>query len=463
MPVPTEIGGRRVTVMGLGVFGGGVGVTRFLVRHGAHVTVTDLRRPDELADSLAKLGDLDARCVLGEHRDEDFTRADLIVVNPAVPKTSRFLALARQHSIPLTAEMNLFFERCAAPIIGITGSNGKSTTTAMLGQILGRTSSHVWVGGNIGRCLIEQVEAIQPNDWVVLELSSFQLEDLGARKLSPHVAVVTNISPNHLDRHGTMANYTAAKQQIVRHQKPGDRVVLSGRPEDGVCDWKRCTHVEAAWFALDAHSRCGTFVDEGQLVIRDHVGTRRLDALSRLRVRGDHNRLNALAAAAAAAGLGVADQAIIDGLASYAGLPHRLERIAEHDGVSYYDDSIATTPASVMVALDAFDEPIVLIAGGCDKKADLSELARQVARRAKAAVLIGQTAPRLRELMRDVPDAAPVTLAPTMAQAVRCAAELAEPGDAVLLSPGCASYDMFRNFEDRSARFAEAVAQLGRH
>ena len=182
--------------MGLGVFGGGVGVTRFLVRHGAHVTVTDLRSESDMANSLARLGGLDVRLVLGQHRPEDFTTPDLVVVNPAVPKTSSYLALAREHGIPLTAEMNLFFERCAARTIGVTGSNGKSSTTAMIGLILGQTRSRVRVGGNIGHCLIEEVDEIAPDDWVVLELSSFQLDDLGTQGLSPHVAVVTNLSPN---------------------------------------------------------------------------------------------------------------------------------------------------------------------------------------------------------------------------------------------------------------------------
>ena len=461
MPHLTELRDRRVTVMGLGLFGGGVGVTRFLARQGARVTVTDLRAPAELADSVAQLAGLDVRCVLGEHRPEDFTHADLVVVNPAVPKSSPFLALAREHHVPLCAEMNLFFERCPARTIGVTGSNGKSTTTAMLGEILRHTPSRVWVGGNIGRCLIEQVAQIQPGDWVVLELSSFQLEDLGAQGLSPHVALVTNISPNHLDRHGTMAAYVEAKQQIVRHQRTDDRVVLN-LDDDHVRVWDAHTDADPWWFSHTAHGRHGTFEQDAQLVVRDRGGVRRLDVLSRLLVPGRHNRTNALAAAAAAASVGVADRAIAEGLASFTGLPHRLEAVAQRAGVRFYNDSIATTPASVMVALQAFAEPVILIAGGYDKKVDLSELARHIAEQTKAVVLIGQTGPALAEWIGQAPAPPLVRSAATMDEAVGLAADLAEPGDVVLLSPGCASYDMFRNFEDRAARFVDAVARLDR-
>ena len=445
--------GRRVLIMGLGLFGGGVGVTRYLCRHGAHVTVTDLRPPSKLTDSLAALNDLDVSFHLGEHRPQDFTRSanDIVVVNPAVKPASEYLTLAQREGLPLTSATNIFFQRCPAPIVAITGSNGKSTTTAMTTAVLQAGDDHrsthpyrrVWMGGNIGKQnLLEHIEQITPHDLVVLELSSFQLHHLARIKRSPHVAVVTNISPNHLDWHGNMDAYIQAKQHILRHQSPTDWAILyNGDAQLG--SWASLTPAQVRWY--DA-ADCGPLT---------------------LQVPGLHNRANAGAALAVGRIFAVPDHAARDALTQFTGLEHRLELVAEINSVRYYNDSIATTPESAAAALDALPQPKILIMGGYDKKISLAALAQTIVadNTVKTVVLIGAVRDTLLAEITHAKTQAnretPACLkADTLAHAVQLAAQRAQPGSAVVLSPACASYDMFKNFKDRGDQFRSLVQAL---
>ncbi|MBI2933810.1 MAG: UDP-N-acetylmuramoyl-L-alanine--D-glutamate ligase, partial [Planctomycetes bacterium] len=366
--------------MGLGLFGGGVGVTRFLVKAGARVTVTDMKTPHDLRESVAALEGLPIELHLAGHREADFRDADFVVTSPAVPADSPWLGIARARE----TEMNLFFKLCPARrIVGVTGSNGKTTTTALIGEILRRGPRRSWVGGNIGGSLLEDLEKIGPDDGVVLELSSFQLESLDALRRSPNVSVVTNITPNHLDRHGTMEKYVAAKRAIVAHQGEGDLRVLNA--DDAIV--RAFEGAGTAWFSLKGRVD-GAWV-EGE---RIHVGDETLD-VSRRRLPGWFNLQNMAAAAAATARAFPGWREAAEGaLVEFKGVEHRLEFVGEVGGVKYFNDSIATNPESTLAALDTLAGPIVIILGGYDKRLPFEALGRRVRERCRAAVLVGATA-----------------------------------------------------------------------
>src|SRR5688572_19195578 len=424
--------GRRATVAGLGRFGGGIEVSRWLVAQGARVLVTDRDPAEKLAESVKKLEGLPIEFRLGEHRAEDFTSADLVVTSPAIPPTNPYLQAATEAGVPVTTEIRLFIERCPCRrILGVTGTKGKSTTTAMLGEVL-RTRFTTWVGGNIGGSLLDRLPRMQPDDLVVLELSSYMLEHLRPMRWSPHVAVVTMISPDHLEWHGSFEAYVDAKKNIVRFQSSEDVAVLGA--EDPL----------AASFARETL---------GKVV--------RLDARAaepfELSLVGAHNQTNAQLAAAAADVMGVTREAASGALRDFRGLPHRLQIVCERDGVRYVNDSIATIPEAAIAANRAFPEGTVIqIVGGYDKHLDMRAMCRTLARTCKAVLTIGALGPDLARQARDTPDLrAKVHECGELAGAIATARRVASPGDVVLLSTGCASYDQFDNFEARGDAFAK--------
>jgi UDP-N-acetylmuramoylalanine--D-glutamate ligase len=440
---------KRVTVMGLGRFGGGVGVVRWLTQAGARVLVTDQEPADKLAPSLAQIADLGVTLRLGGHDERDFRDADLVVVNPAVPETSPFLHVARAAGVAVTTEINLFVERCPARCVGVTGSVGKSTVTAMIGKVLteGIEGSRdqgikVWVGGNIGKSLLDGLGQIAAADIVVLELSSFQLQRTPAVRWSPHVAVITSITPNHLDWHGSFDAYAAAKLNIVRFQGPGrDAVVIQDTPGLHQTLAQHVGDLAGAWrYGLDGDVPTATRADE-QL---------RWEGL-KLAVPGRHNRENAAAALTVAHWFGTSDEAALAALATFAALPHRLQLVAERDGVTYYDDSKSTTPEAALTALGAIDGPLLVILGGYDKGSDLQPVAEAAARRAKFAACIGKTGPGLADTIRAAGGQAEVF--PDLTAAVAACRQRAAPGDAVLLSPACASWGQFVDYRQRGELF----------
>lgn len=453
-----QLDGLRVTVMGLGLFGGGVGVSRFLVAKGARVTVTDLRGEKDLRESLEALRDLPITYHLGGHPDEDLTKADLVVVNPGVPRESPHLAKAIAAGVPLESEMNLFWKLCRAPIVGITGSNGKTTTTALVGEMLTASRPGVWVGGNIGVSLLEDVDRIQPDDVVVLELSSFQLENLGFLERSPHVAVVTNLSPNHLDRHGTMEAYAEAKRNILRFQGPKDYAVLNA-DDPVVSTWK--TGGERLLFSRRHVVRYGVcvFPDKHLWINEGDVGFQLCEA-SEVRLPGWFNLENVLAAVCAAHASRGTLEAMTSVPREFRGVEHRLELVSEVGGVKFYNDSIATNPDSVIAALQVLAGPIVLILGGSDKGIPFDSMAREMSGRVKKAVTLGVTATKIEAAIERESPSVPFERAGSFDEAVERAAALAAPGDTVLLSPSCASFDMFRNYAERGRRFKELVSRI---
>ena len=437
--------------MGLGRFGGGLGAVQFLMNRGARVRITDLRSPEDLAETLALL-DLSRleTLALGSHPEHLFTDSDLVVVNPAVRRDHPRLELVRQHGIPLTSEMNLFWTHQPGRVIGVTGSNGKSTTTALIHHLLQQAGNRVWLGGNLGGSLLPHVDEIAPADWVVLELSSFMLADLDHLRASPHLAVVTSFAPNHLDWHPDLADYRRAKQTILRWQSQADFAVLNADDPD-VRTWP--TPAQIRWFGESPLPGPGTQVVGNTLELQMPEGASRFDLGTGFSLPGRHNRWNAAAAVSAARALGISDEQIRTGLATFRGLPHRLQLVAEGKGRRFYNDSLATTPESALCALEAFDAPVLLLAGGYDKQVDLTAFAQGISERAKGVTLLGQTAPRLEELLDQAGARLPRHRATSLADAFRWVVDHSAEGDVVLLSPACASFDWFKNFADRGEQF----------
>ena len=451
--------GKRVLVMGLGTRQGGLGVARYLASQGAEVTVTDLRTAEQLAGPLAELAGLPIRYVLGEHREADFVDADLVVRNPAVPRESPYLAAARAAGVPIEMEMSLFFRLCPAPIVGITGTKGKTTTTTLCAAMLATWRPDAVVAGNMGASALELLPRIAPTTPVAIELSSWQVEGLAEHRLSPHVAVVTNLSPDHLNRYATMEDYAEAKRGLVTGQGPGDYAVLN-RDDPVVWGFRGATPARALPFAREDQGGDGAWIAGDELRWR-FGGAEHACPRAALRVPGEHNAVNALAAGLAALALGAPFAAVEAGMRGFGGVRDRLELVAEIGGVRYVNDTTATAPAAAIAALRAVEPPVVLIAGGSEKHTDFADFAAAAAERAAAIVLLrGDATPRLREALAAA-GVEPGRLhgdAGSMDEAVRLATDLATPGATVLLSPACASFGMFRDEFHLGEAFRTAVA-----
>ncbi|GHV23426.1 UDP-N-acetylmuramoylalanine--D-glutamate ligase [Planctomycetales bacterium] len=451
---------RRATVMGLGLFGGGVGVAKFLVTRGVEVTVTDLRDAETLRPSITALRDLPIRYVLGRHDERDFIDTDLVVVNPAVKFDHPLVQLAGDRHVPRQTEIGIVLAVHRGAQLAVTGANGKSTTTALLGAMVKAAVPATLVGGNIGGSVLENLteNPAALTAPLVLELSSFQLHYLSAEKWAPRVAVVTNLSPNHLDWHKDLAHYYASKRRLLRDQTATDYAVLN-YADPRLRGWADA--VGGAVIAaqeLDAGTPNAVFSRGDEIVCRLDGEEKAVGDWRDFRLPGAHSRSNALQAAAAAAAFGKNADAVRRGLKNFTGLPHRLQKVAESGGKIFIDDSIATTPESAICGLDSFAAPVVVIAGGYDKGSDLTAFAHAVADRAFAAVLIGATAEKIADAARARNPQCRLIMAGTdFALAVKRAVEICPAGGVVLLSPACASYDMFRNFEERGERFREEL------
>lgn len=447
-PVPDghqEFAGRRVVVMGLGRFGGGVGVTRWLVQAGARVTVIDRAAADSLADSLRAIADLAVDLRLGREEANDLAGAELAVVNPAVLKEqSELFAEIERRGIAWTTELNLFCERCRGFVIGVTGSFGKSTTCAMLAAMLEAGAATgavrfggVHLGGNIGRSLLGELPRIGPEGAVVLELSNAQLEDVPRIGWTPDVAVLTNLAPHHLDRHGTYAAYLAAKMNIVA-TNPSAQPVIAG--------------------ALDGPAEAA-LADRLSGANARRIPVTPLRSPAALRVPGAHNRRNAACALTVARHLGLEESFALDALAQFRGLPHRLELVGSLGGVDYVNDSKSTAPSAAVQAIEALEKPIVLIAGGQRRAVALNAWAETVSNRCHFVVLTGDNAGMMGQALGARGFTA-VRQIESLERAVSAAREAARAGDAVLFSPGAPSFDRYANFEQRGMHFVSVVKAM---
>ena len=458
-----ELAGKRVVILGLARQG--IALARFLARTGAKVTASDLRDKAALADVMAELSDLPIRYVLGEHPHSLLDKADLLCLSGGVPIDVPIVVEARRRGVPLSNDAQIFLERCPAPVIGITGSAGKTTTTALTGEMCRAGGGQTWVGGNIGNPLITDLDEIRPDDRVVMELSSFQLELM---TISPHIAAVTNITPNHLDRHETMKAYIAAKRNIVVHQSADDFAVL-GYDDANARGLALDTAAQLYWFSGGAEVDQGAFRTNGSLTLRMGGQDRTICYASQVKLLGRHNLLNVLAASAIAGLAGVGLEAMRKVATTFTGVEHRLELVRELNGVRWYDDSIATAPERSLAALRSFDEPIVLLAGGRDKKLPWGEFAGEATRRVRYLVTFGEAGPMIARVVKKSLNGGAeepgltlegITQVGTMEEAVEAAARLVQSGDVVLLSPGGTSFDAFQDFAKRGDRFKELVRGL---
>ncbi|MBA3946289.1 MAG: UDP-N-acetylmuramoyl-L-alanine--D-glutamate ligase [Herpetosiphonaceae bacterium] len=461
-----DLRGKRALVMGLGVNGGGLGVTHFLLQHGAEVTVTDLRSAEVLEPTLAALAGLPVRYVLGSHHEADFRQADLVIRNPAVPRESRWLQIARAAGAAIEMEMTLFFRLCPGPIIGITGTRGKTTTTLLVGEMLRRQFPDTVVAGNLRVSALEQLARITPQTPVVLELSSWQLEGLGEAQLSPQYACVTNMSPDHLDRYRSMDEYALAKRQIVEHQRATDIAVLN-QGDPLVSQFAQHTRAQIIPFgeASAAWEPQGPAVRVYGDTVETTIGGgawQTVCTAAELQLPGHHSLLNVAAASALALSYGVALDDVRAALRAFPGVPDRMEVVRELGGVCFVNDTTATTPTAAIAALRAFTAPVILIAGGADKKLPWTGFAAVVAEHAKAVVLLaGSGTTRLLDELAPVKQRLPISLPfDSLRAAVESAQQLAKPGEVVLLSPACASFGMFINEFDRGEQFRQIVQGL---
>jgi len=453
MDLSKVISGNRVTVVGLGR--SGLGAARLLDRAGAQVCLTDRRPAEALREQMEQVP-ARVSLFLGEHPDNLFTMVDLVVVSPGVPADIPPLRSSRSRNIPVVGELELAFRFTEAPFVAVTGTNGKSTVTELVGQMMKEDGREVFVGGNIGRSLTEHLAGLdergeEPPEWFVAEVSSFQLETI--QRFRPRVAAVLNLTADHLDRHGDLDGYGRAKARLFENQINGDHLVLNA-DDESVAAFAALAPGSVAWFSRNTEVPRGVFVRDDEIVARFDGPDRIVMIRDDIRIRGVHNLENALAAAAIAMLAGVSPDSVACALRAFPGLPHRLETVAEFGGIRYVNDSKGTNVGAVIRSLESFDSPVVLIAGGSDKGTDFKVLRSAMAGRVRTLVLIGETAPRL---AREAAGSIPVRYADHMNNAVSLARSVAEPGDTVLLSPACASFDMFRNFEDRGDQFRKAV------
>jgi UDP-N-acetylmuramoylalanine--D-glutamate ligase len=444
--------GQRALVIGLAREG--VDLARFLSGHAADVTVSDVKSAEALAESVAALDGAQVALRLGGHSVGDLDGIDVVYASPGVPPENQLLRAAAERGLRISSLVELFFGLCPAPIVGITGSAGKSTTTSLLGEMFTAAGRDVFVGGNIGRPLLGKIEQMTEKSWVVMELSSFQLEPL---QVSPHVALITNVTPNHLDRHPSMEAYWAAKGQILAHQGGADWAVLNA--DD---DWSRRyrTRGRTLRFSLEGvvdGAYVGGAADQERVMLLGEPLLLTRD----IPLRGRHNVANVLAAVATAHAAGIPREAMFTAIRSFTGVAHRLQAVGERNGVTYVDDSIATAPERSIAALRAYHEPLVLIAGGRDKHLPMQEWAQLIAQRVHHVVLLGEMSQLVADALAEAdPTYSEVSWATSMDEAVLRAAQAAQSGDVVLLSPGGTSYDMYLDFEERGRDFARAVSEL---
>jgi UDP-N-acetylmuramoylalanine--D-glutamate ligase len=451
MPGEIDLQGKRVLVVGLARTG--VATALFCAARGARVTATDSRTENEIGESVAKLRNAGVVLELGGHREQTFLDQDLIIPSPGVPADEVHLQKARAHNVKIWSEIELAYRFMTGRLIGITGSNGKTTTTSLVQHILAAAGMHTVLAGNIGTPLIACVDAMNEISWTVAELSSFQLELI--ETFRPNIGVLLNLTPDHLDRHHTMAAYGAAKARLFENQTGDDAAIVNA--DDSAAAKYAPAHLRVYWFSRKRELAPGAFVYGEDIVFHRDGANERLLKVSDVPLLGAHNLENVLAAAAAARLAGASAAEIAAGVRSFAGVEHRIEFVAEVGGVRYYNDSKATNVDAALKALDSFPGRILIILGGKDKDSDYTVLQKPLRDKAILALLIGAAADKIE---RQISGSVAIERAETLERAVETASHAAQPGDVVLLAPACASFDQFQNYEHRGRTFKDLVRKL---
>lgn len=461
-----DLKGKKITVMGLGLHGGGIGTVRFLSWAGAKVTVTDLKTKEELAPSLEKLKDLkDINYVFNQHRPEDFEKADMVVKTPPVPWSNKYIKLALDKKIPVEVDSSLFFKLCENKIIGVTGTKGKTTTATLIYEILKAAGKNP-VKAGIGQIsALDKIKDLKKDNVVIFELSSWRLSALGRHKLSPQVAVITNIYPDHLNYYKDMEEYVKDKKYIFLNQHPEDSCVLNWDDEvlrnlEGEIKSKL-----VKFSKKKIENGKSVYISEGSIYANDGIDEKKIMETSEIKMAGSHNIHNILAAVSAAGVFKIDPKIIKKAILDFKGVAHRLELVREFSGVKYINDTAATTPESAIAGINSFSGPVVLICGGSDKNLDMAELGRKISNGIKSAVFLkGSATDKLIDAVKKNLSAEDkdrkFAVAESMEEAVGIARAQAEEGDTVLLSPGAASFGMFQNEFDRGDKFKAAVNGL---
>ena len=448
-----ELKGKKVLVVGLGK--SGLAAALFLRRRGAYVTVSDVRSAETLANDIPALLDEGIMVETGGHGLLTFRRQDLIVVSPGVPLDTPELAQVRSFGLPVIGELELAARFLKGRTVAITGSNGKTTTTTLLGEILKKAGFPTLVGGNIGVPVVGLIDQSTDETWSVLEVSSFQLES--TEQFHPNIAVILNITPDHLDRHGSFENYALAKERIFAAQNARDFAVLNA-DNARAADAATRSAAKVYWFSVEHPVKQGAWLEEGFVVYRTarDAATERVMPLRGIPLKGAHNVENVLAAVAAARLAGAPAEAIRSAIESFQAVEHRLEFVAAINGVEFYNDSKATNVDATAKAVAAFQSGIHLILGGKDKGSDYTLLAQLLRERVRAVYTIGSAAAKIESHLRGVVS---IHSCGTLDNAVSAAASAARPGDVVLLAPACSSFDQFENYEHRGRIFKELVGE----
>jgi UDP-N-acetylmuramoylalanine--D-glutamate ligase len=455
--------GKRILV--LGAARQGLAAARFLCLRGADVTINDKNSAKELQAGQQALEDLPIHWVLGSHPLHLLKDTDFVCLSGGIPLTLPIILEAIKRGIPLSNDTQIFLQEVPCQTIGITGSAGKTTTTTLVGKIaqtaFAGTSRRAWVGGNIGDPLLNYIDQMQPDDLAILEISSFQLEQM---TLSPDIAAILNITPNHLDRHKTMEAYAAAKTRLIEFQDR-DCIAILGRDDPGAWGLRGKVHGELLSFGFShlPDNSFGMQLSEGNYILQIASATKVLFAQSLVNLRGEHNQLNVMAACLVAIAAGLPEEAIRTGLKDFHGVPHRLEFIRSFGGADWYNDSIATAPERSMAAIRSFDQPIILLLGGRDKNLPWDSLAGLIQERVRKVVIFGEAAEKIVIALTKIPENLrhyTLHVCKGLKQAVLAAAHLVKTGDVVLLSPGGTSFDEFRDFEERGERFRQWVQEL---
>jgi UDP-N-acetylmuramoylalanine--D-glutamate ligase len=454
--------GRRILI--LGAARQGQALAHYLNQQGASVILNDKRSAAELASVEDSFAGTHVECIFGSHPLELLDRIELVCLSGGIPLSLPIVQAATERGLPITNDSQIFMEAVKARVIGITGSAGKTTTTTLVGRMakLAVTSpNQAWIGGNIGQPLVEYLDEISVDDTVVLELSSFQLEQM---TLSPHISAVLNITPNHLDRHGSMANYIAAKAHILTYQQVSDIAVLD---REDLGSWNLRDEVKGTLISFGLKrplaGQIGTYFDGNNLMLQTAEGTMKLMPRESILLRGEHNLLNVLAACAIAYAAGFPLSAMEAAVKDFRGVEHRLELVRTWHGAQWYNDSIATAPERTMAALHSFSEPIILLLGGHDKELPWDDLARMIHNRVDHVIVFGEAAFKILAALGILsPDErlTSIACAKDFEDALYQAATICESGDVILLSPGCTSYDSFRDFEERGNYFKKWVNNL---
>lgn len=450
-----DVRDRRILIIGMGK--SGVAAAKALAAGGGVITITDTKSQAELTEAFSELEGWPVRIVTGGCPEVVPEKFDLVVTSPGVPIWAEPLKEAVNYDIPVLSEVELAYRFAKGPLVAITGTNGKTTTTALIGQMFKDAGFPVSVAGNIGIPLIQEVLHKPPEHIFVVEVSSFQLE--WVEDFHPKVALITNITPDHLERHGTMEEYLGVKARIFKQQTAADYTVLN-YDDPRIRELASLTPGQVIFFSRLHKLKKGVFVNNGKIYININGHEEPVCAAGELTIPGAHNLENALGAVAAGWAMGLSGRQMADTLRSFPGVPHRLEKVAVINGVEYINDSKGTNPEAAVKALEAFDKPIVLIAGGSRKgNVDFSVFAQKIREKVRELILVGDTAHEIRMAVEQV-GFTKARIVKDLAEAVAVAAELAQPGEIVLLSPACASFDFFRNFDHRGEVFKELVHRL---